>query len=175
MVTVPRVEMADVLELVNTYGRVPRATAQDQGEGYPALSAVMADNAERFPGTELEHLQALADEAYQVFAAAHEGGDVADRVNALLAPASPTPTCTPECGIEWEVADAADALRAALGVALLDFLHTRGAERLGTCKGIRCADAFADLSPSGRKLFCSSGCLNRHKVAEHRRRAKASA
>src|SRR5690606_19657579 len=56
----------------------------------------------------------------------------------------------------------------------LDWLHTRGAERLGICRGIRCADAFADLSPSGRKIFCSNGCLNRHKVAEHRRRAKTA-
>ncbi|WP_418605473.1 CGNR zinc finger domain-containing protein [Georgenia sp. SUBG003] len=69
----------------------------------------------------------------------------------------------------------AAGLRGALGVVLLDWLHTNGPERLGVCGGHRCADAFVDASPAGRKKFCSAGCLNRHKVAEHRRRAAARA
>lgn len=166
--------MAELLAVVNYYAVTPRRAAEDEHEGYPALTAVLGEAPDRFPDIKLGELQALAAEAYGVFVAAQDGGDVAACVNVMLAAAAPRPTCTDECGIAWEVDDSDQILRAAIGITLLDWLHTRGAERLGICRGIRCADAFADLSPSGRKIFCSNGCLNRHKVAEHRRRAKTA-
>ncbi|GAA4430254.1 hypothetical protein GCM10023169_33450 [Georgenia halophila] len=174
MVEVPKLEMAEVIEIVNSYAAEARAAAHDEHKGYPLLAEVVGGTADAFPAVRLTELQSLAGEAYEVFVAAEAGSDVAGPVNALLAPAAPTPTCTSEGGIEWEVHKGADTLRASIAIALLDWLHTRGAERLGTCHGTRCGDAFADLSPSGRKIYCSNGCLNRHKVAEHRRRARSA-
>lgn len=180
MVAVPRLDVDDVVELVNHYAVRARAAAGNEDKGYRPLGEVLpaAGEGEALAeavtgGATLDELHHLADEVYAVFTEAADGGDVVDVVNALVAPARPTPTLAPDGGIAWHVDDAGNALRAGLGIALLDWLHTRGPERLGVCGGNRCADAFADASPGGRKKFCSAGCLNRHKVAEHRRRAAA--
>ncbi|MCK6211522.1 CGNR zinc finger domain-containing protein [Georgenia sp. EYE_87] len=173
MVAVPRLDIADVVDLVNHYAVRARAAAGDEAEGYRPLREVLAPLAEQVGDGATEELQVLADAAYEVFVAAGDGRDVAPVVNALLAPAGPTPVLAPGGDVVWEVPEGRSPLRGALGVTLLDWVHTRGAERLGVCGGRRCADAFADSSPAGRRKFCSATCLNRHKVAEHRRRAAA--
>jgi predicted RNA-binding Zn ribbon-like protein len=48
---------------------------------------------------------------------------------------------------------------------LIQWGDSRG---LGTCAGTRCADAYADLSPTGHKRFCSLNCQNRNRVAAFR-------
>jgi len=173
MVVVPRIEIADVVDLVNHYSERARAAAGDEAKGYRVLDEVHGPLAEQVGNRSPDELHALAGEAYEVFVAAAEGRDVAPVVNAFLVAARPTPVLRPDGDVAWAVAEEGSALRGALGVVLLDWLHTHGAERLGVCGGNRCADAFVDSSPAGRKKFCSSGCLNRHKVAEHRRRAAA--
>ncbi|GAA4287428.1 CGNR zinc finger domain-containing protein [Georgenia daeguensis] len=171
MVAVPRLDISDVVDLVNHYAVRARAAAGDEGKGYRPLREVLASLAPQVGECSTGELQALADAAYEVFVAAADGRDVAPAVNALLAPAGPTPVLGANGDVVWEVEEGRSPLRGALGVTLLDWLHTRGAERLGVCGGRRCADAFADASPAGRRKFCSATCLNRHKVAEHRRRA----
>ena len=173
MVAVPRLGISDVVDLVNHYAVRARAAAGDEAKGYRPLHEVLAPLAAQLGECSAGELQALADAAYEVFVAAEEGRDVAPVVNALLAPAGPTPVLAADGDVAWEVPEGRSPLRGALGVTLLDWVHTRGPERLGVCGGSRCADAFADSSPAGRRKFCSASCLNRHKVAEHRRRAAA--
>jgi hypothetical protein len=173
MVVVPRFEITDVVDLVNHYSVRARAAAGDEAKGYRPLDAVLGPAAEQVGERPTDELHGLADEAYEVFVAAAEGRDVAPVVNSLLAAARPTPVLAPDGDVAWEVAEGCSPLRGALSVVLLDWLHAHGPERLGVCGGNRCADAFVDASPAGRKKFCSPGCLNRHKVAEHRRRAAA--
>ncbi|UNX53787.1 CGNR zinc finger domain-containing protein [Georgenia sp. TF02-10] len=175
MTTAPHLLVEQALDLINHYSRRARSAAGDEGRGYRPLPEVVGEVAAEVPGAGVEDLHVLADEAYEVFARADAGEDVAPAVNALLAPAAPTPRLGADGAVVWEVADDQAALRAALAITLLDWVHVRGAERLGLCNGIRCADAFADASPAGRKKYCSTGCLNRHKVSEHRRRAAAGA
>ncbi|MPV36159.1 CGNR zinc finger domain-containing protein [Georgenia subflava] len=170
MIGVPGLEMVQVVDVVNHYARAARAAAGDEDKGYAELPAVLGERAGEVPSMSTDSLHTLAAEAYEVFAAAQAGDDVAPVINSLLAPARPTPRLDADGAIAWEVADRSDALRAAMGVTLLNWLHVQGAERLGLCEGIKCADAFADSSPAGRKKFCCVGCGNRHKVAEHRRR-----
>jgi predicted RNA-binding Zn ribbon-like protein len=173
VIEVPRLDITDVVDLVNHYSERARAAAGDEAKGYRPLHEVLAPVADQVGDRSTAELQALADEAYEVFVAADGGRAVAPVVNALLAPAGPTPVLAQDGDVVWEVPEGRSALRGALGVTLLDWLHTRGPERLGVCGGHRCADAFADSSPAGRRKFCSNTCLNRHKVAEHRRRAAA--
>ncbi|MFD1504750.1 CGNR zinc finger domain-containing protein [Georgenia yuyongxinii] len=171
MSAVPQMEMDQVLDLVNHYAPRPRAAAQDESKGYRDLGAVLGDLASTFPASSEGALHAAAEDAYQVFLDAHTGHDVAPALNALLAAARPTPRLGPDGAVMWEVGDDGDPLRAALAIALLDWVHARGADRLGLCEGIRCADAFADSSAAGQRKYCGAVCLNRHKVAAYRRRA----
>lgn len=173
MATVPRLEITAVVDFVNHYSVRARRAAQDEDKGYRSLDEVLGPVAQDLPPFAVEKLHTLADDAYEVFVRSEHDEDVTAAVNDLLAPAGPTPRLGTDGQIAWEVADGRATLRAALGVGLLDWVHVRGADRLGLCEGVRCADAFADSSPAGRKKFCSAGCLNRHKVAEHRRRAAA--
>ena len=175
MLAVPRLTITDVVDLVNHYAVRARAAAGDEGKGYRPLGEVLSPVAEQVGECSTGELHELADEAYQVFVAAAEGREVAPVVNTLLAAARPTPALGRYGGVVWEVPEGRSPLRGALGVVLLDWVHAHGAERLGVCGGNRCADAFVDASPAGRKKFCSASCLNRHKVAEHRRRAAARA
>lgn len=173
MTTVPRLDITGVVDFVNHYSPRARRAAQDEDKGYRPLAEVLGPVAQGLPPLAVGKLHTLADDAYEVFVRSQHGEDVTAAVNDLLAPARPTPRLDTDGGIAWDVADGGATLRAALGVGLLDWVHVRGEERLGLCEGVRCADAFADSSPAGRKKFCSTGCLNRHKVAEHRRRAAA--
>jgi predicted RNA-binding Zn ribbon-like protein len=165
--------MDQVLDLVNHYAPRPRVAAQDESKGYRDLGAVLGEVAAGLPPTTEDVLHGAAEDAYQVFLDAHTGRDVAPALNALLAAARPTPRLGADGAVSWEVGDDGDPLRAAMAITLLDWVHSRGADRLGLCEGIRCADAFADSSAAGQRKYCSAGCLNRHKVAAYRRRAAA--
>lgn len=168
METVAVLSMDQVLELVNHYARPARRAAENEDHGYLPLAEVL-ETGLADPG--VESLHEIAEGAYDVFARAHDGEDVADALNSLLGAARPTPLLGAGGSVEWQVGRREQALRASVAVSLLDWVHTRGADRLGLCHGLQCADAFADLSAAGRRKYCSPGCLNRHKVAAFRRRA----
>ena len=64
-------------------------------------------------------------------------------------------------------------LTAAAALTLRDQLATRDPDRIGTCTGRRCADAYIDASPAGQRRFCSVTCQNRARVAAWRERQRA--
>jgi len=122
--------------------------------------------------TELRELRRLADALYPVFAA-EDLGERAGLVTDLLARSGMTPALAPVDGhIEavWEVAQARAALWAAAAASLHDQLVRHSADRLGTCAGARCADAYVDASPGGHRRYCSLTYQNRTRVAAFRRR-----
>ena len=61
-------------------------------------------------------------------------------------------------------------LLAAAALTLRHQLAGRDQARVGVCSGRRCADAYIDASPSGRRRFCSVTCQNRTRVAAWRQR-----
>jgi len=68
------------------------------------------------------------------------------------------------------VDDARQALPAAAALTLRHQLAGHDAARVGVCCGRRCADAYIDASPGGRRRFSSVTCQNRARVAAWRQR-----
>lgn len=113
-----------------------------------------------------------ANAVFRVFSMAHEGRAL-EELNDLLRFVRPTPVVT-ESGLRWKVETAGEVLPAALAACLLEWLMNHEQDRLGTCHASKCVDVYADASPAGRRRFCSSTCLNRHKVAAYRQRWRSS-
>jgi predicted RNA-binding Zn ribbon-like protein len=89
---------------------------------------------------------------------------------------SVTPVASANARVDevWVVGNDRDALLAAASVCLRELLVEQGADRLGTCAGVRCADAYVDASPGGHRRYCSITCQNRNRVAAFRRRRAAA-
>jgi hypothetical protein len=66
-----------------------------------------------------------------------------------------------------------DALLAAALLALRAQLAEQDPGRLGICVDGGCADVYVDVSPAGRRRFCSVQCQNRARAADYRRRRRA--
>ncbi|NEB74779.1 CGNR zinc finger domain-containing protein [Streptomyces sp. SID14478] len=73
----------------------------------------------------------------------------------------------------WAVEEGRRAVIAAAAVTLWHFLGDHGFDRIGVCTGRRCADVYVDVSPGGRRRFCSVTCQNRARVAAFRSRRAA--
>ncbi|MGX6603380.1 CGNR zinc finger domain-containing protein [Micromonosporaceae bacterium Da 78-11] len=146
--------MAELVELVNEYGTLPREL--DSHRAAPEGSAT---------------LTSLADELHPVFAAP----DVATRatlITRLLDRTRVRPVLAEEAGelVEvWSVDDAAQADRAAAALALRHHLAQHQG-RIGICADYQCADVYVDASPAGRRRFCCLTCQNRARAAAFRRR-----
>lgn len=164
MPDVPVLEMRDVVEFVNEFSDAAREAAGEQHTRYPDAAELLVWTAP-LPG--IDGLVEAANAIHPLFAAS---GSTRERLNELLRSLRPTPVATAD-GLRWTVDDPADVLLTALATAVLAWLLRHGPDRLGTCGGADCADVYADSSPAGRRRFCSTTCLNRHKVAAHRRRA----
>lgn len=158
--------MSRVVEFVNEFADRTRAAADEQETPYPDAADVLAWPG-RLPTTAAEDLVAAANAVFRVFAAA-PGGRALEELNAILRATRPAPVAT-ESGLRWTVDVPYAVLPAALGACLLDWLMKHDQARLGTCHGAKCVDVYA--SPSGRRRFCSTTCLNRHKVAAYRQRS----
>ncbi|MEO3827745.1 CGNR zinc finger domain-containing protein [Actinomadura sp. B10D3] len=167
MLAVPVLDMSRVVEFVNEYADRPRAAAGEQEMPY-AEAADLLEWPDRAPLPTTSELTAAANATFGVFSAAHDGRAF-EELNGLLRTARPTPVAS-ESGLRWTVETASAILPAALGTSLLDWLGNHDQTRLGTCHGSNCVDVYADESPAGRRRFCSSTCLSRHKVAAYRRR-----
>ncbi|SDL82172.1 CGNR zinc finger domain-containing protein [Nonomuraea jiangxiensis] len=160
--------MSRMVEFVNEYADRPRATAGEQELPYPDAAKVLGWPAEP-PLPAAADLVAAANAAFRVFSAARDGRAY-EELNTLLRSVRPLPVAT-ESGLRWTVDTQAEVLPAALGTCLLEWLMHHGRPRLGTCHASKCADVYVDTSPAGQRRFCSSTCLNRHKVAAYRRRS----
>jgi hypothetical protein len=165
---VPLLDVRRVVEFVNEYADDPRAAAHEQEMPYPDAVDVLA-----WPGSlpvpTSGALITAANAAFPVFSSAREGRAF-EKLNALLRSAGPAPVAT-ESGLRWTVHELDRILPAALGTSLLEWLMRYEQTRLGTCHASKCVDVYTDTSPAGQRRFCSSACLNRHKVAAYRRRS----
>jgi hypothetical protein len=164
--------------LVNEWGSVPRSAAGEDAAPYPdtgLLAALLAGSGVRACPPELLTSQALnqvADRLHRVFAAPGLGERIS-LVAGLLAETGVRPgldLADGRAGETWLVQDAREALAAAAALALRHQLAGPGPDRVGMCSGRRCADAYIDASPGGRRRFCSVTCQNRARVAAWRRR-----
>ncbi|RRO13117.1 CGNR zinc finger domain-containing protein [Saccharopolyspora rhizosphaerae] len=171
MFTVPLLDLSCLVEFVNEYADRPRAVADEQAAPYPDASELLAWPG-GFPEHTLADLAGVANAIYGVFSSAGEGRAL-DELNVVLRSTGPTPVAT-ESGLRWTVDRPEGVLPAALATCVLDWLLNHGQARIGTCGASHCVDVYADASPAGRRVFCSSTCLNRHKVAAHRRRRSRS-
>jgi len=167
---IPVLEMRDLVEFVNEYADRPRAVADEQDMPYPKIAGIagMPNDLADMP---LDELVSAANEAYRVFAGAPDGRAL-ETLNRILRATAPSPRAT-EDAIRWSVRSPRNVLPAAVAICLLDWLARHGQHRLGLCHGAKCTDVYADASPAGSRRFCSSTCLNRHKVAAHRSRARS--
>jgi predicted RNA-binding Zn ribbon-like protein len=151
--------------LVNEWGAVPRAAAGEDGAPYPAPGPL---------GASAGALAGVADRLHPIFAAK----DLTERAGllaTLLAESGVRPALSLAGGLlseTWQVADAGQALLAAAALTLRHQLAGHDPDRLGICTGQRCADAYIDASPGGRRRFCSVTCQNRARVAAWRQRKR---
>jgi predicted RNA-binding Zn ribbon-like protein len=169
--TVPVMPLDTLVDLVNGWGSGPRAEAGETDGSYPARAETLA-----WPDVAAEvtdaDLRRVADALYPVFATT-EITERATLVTDLLAAVGVRPALHAVAGViqpTWLIPDPRDAVLAAAVTALHGQLGERGADRLGTCAGHRCADAYIDVSPAGDRRFCSVTCQTRTRVAAFRRR-----
>jgi predicted RNA-binding Zn ribbon-like protein len=167
--------MDTLVALVNGFGSEPRRLADEQALPYPSPSEVLK-------GLELPRslrsaigersLCRLADALYPVFAA-DATSDRVRLVNDLLTRSRLRPAVETRAdriqGV-WVVGHDRDMLLAAAAVGLREQLTAHDPDRLGTCAGERCGDAYVDTSPGGHRRYCSITCQNRNRVAAFRRR-----
>lgn len=151
--------------LVNEWGAVPRAAAEEAGTPYPDPAPLGA--AARRPAE-------VADRLHPVFA----NPDSNERVR-LLAPLLAETGVRPGIALAdglpretWQVDDPAQALLAAAALTLRHQLASHDPARVGICTGRDCADAYIDASPAGQRRFCSVTCQNRARVAAWRQRRR---
>jgi predicted RNA-binding Zn ribbon-like protein len=164
-----------LVDLVNGWGTIPRAKADDRER--PSVAAFAERHSATGPGLTDAALERVADRLYPVFAA---GGD-AERAR-LVTDLMTSCRIQPALGVagdrirpRWLVPRERDAILAAAAVALHGQLVEHEPGRLGTCASVRCGDAFADASPGAHRRFCSVTCQNRERVAAFRRRRQAGA
>jgi hypothetical protein len=176
--TLPTLPVEVVSRLVNGWGTVPRAEAGESQLPYPSVKALAdADLPERLLATLTEDaLCATADLLFPVFAATGSAARV-DAGNALLVRAGVRPALQlrndriERAWLAGDSTDGAEWLLAAAAIAVHEQLADRDPDRLGTCAGDRCADVYVDVSPAGRRRFCSVTCQTRARVAAFRRRS----
>ena len=154
-VRVQSLELQEVVDLVNRAGTLPRRVGarMDQRPG----------KAER----------EVADRLHPVFAA-DEGAERARLVNAMLAEVAVRPEVAQDGGLftaAWSVTDPSKALLASAALALREHLAAHPG-RLGVCTDRQCADTYVDVSPTGRRRFCSKTCQTRTRVALFRERQR---
>jgi predicted RNA-binding Zn ribbon-like protein len=166
--------MSSLVTLLNGWGSTPRNEAGEQDMPYPQVPDIASElgvSRARVRTTD-EALAQIADRVHPVFAAA-DPAKRARLVDALIRDTGVHPAVSVgQDGVRarWTVEDTNDTLLAAAGVALRSYLAEHGGARMGTCSGRRCADAYVDASPTGKRRFCSITCQNRARVAAFRAR-----
>ncbi|WP_159441853.1 CGNR zinc finger domain-containing protein [Williamsia sterculiae] len=144
--------------IVNGRARIPLATARER----PApLSDI-----EWLPDDAV--VQAAADEVWEVF----DAPDRAERLNALLARTRLQPRLTLAGDLRWHspARSVAGILLARFTATTLDAVRLVGWDRLGVCGAADCVDVFIDDGGRAHRRYCSTTCLNRTRVRDHRAR-----
>jgi hypothetical protein len=103
---------------------------------------------------------------------------VMDRLNALLALASPKPYATDHDGelhLHYARPDAGavEQLTTTVAMGLSQVVVQHGWQRLGVCSAEGCGNVYVDTSRNASRRYCSNTCASRSTVAAYRARQRA--
>jgi predicted RNA-binding Zn ribbon-like protein len=104
--------------------------------------------------------------------------EVRDRLNALLALASPRPYATDHDGelhLHYARPDAGalEQLTTTVAMGLSHVVVQHGWQRLGVCAAEGCGNVYVDTSRNASRRYCSNTCASRSTVAAYRARQRA--
>ena len=102
---------------------------------------------------------------------------VMDRLNALLALASPRPYATDHDGelhLHYARPDAGavEQLTTTVAMGLSQVVVQHGWQRLGVCSAEGCGNVYVDTSRNASRRYCSNTCASRSSVAAYRARQR---
>lgn len=164
-----------IVAFTNRYAHPTRAAAGEEDDAYPEVTTLgrHSPSAESL-GT--RDLARVADRLFYVFDADSDRARI-EYLDSLLSDSRPVPHIELDSGqhvVTWEVRDGGRALKAACALALLDLLAGRDADAvpLGTCQAEACVDVYVDRSRARSRLYCSTTCQTRMKVAAFRARQR---
>ena len=111
-------------------------------------------------------------------AMAESEAEVKDRLNALLALASPRPYATDHDGelhLHYARPDAGplEQLTTTVAMGLSQVVVQHGWRRLGVCSAEGCGNVYVDTSRNASRRYCSNTCASRSTVAAYRARQRA--
>jgi predicted RNA-binding Zn ribbon-like protein len=110
-------------------------------------------------------------------ALADSGTAVIERLNALLALASPKPYATDHDGelhLHYARPDAGvlEQLTTTVAMGLSQVVVQHGWQRLGVCAAEGCGNVYVDTSRNASRRYCSNTCASRSTVAAYRARQR---
>jgi predicted RNA-binding Zn ribbon-like protein len=110
-------------------------------------------------------------------AVAQSEPEVMDRLNALLALASPRPYATTHDGelhLHYARPDAevVEQLTTTVAMGLSQVVVQHGWRRLGVCSAEGCGHVYVDTSRNASRRYCSNTCASRSTVAAYRARQR---
>jgi predicted RNA-binding Zn ribbon-like protein len=119
-----------------------------------------------------------ASELVRAVALADSEAAVKDRLNALLALASPRPYATDHDGelhLHYARPDAGalEQLTTTVAMGLSQVVVQHGWQRLGVCSAEGCGNVYVDTSRNASRRYCSNTCASRSTVAAYRARQRA--
>ena len=102
---------------------------------------------------------------------------VIERLNALLALASPRPYATDHDGdlhlhYARPDADVLEQLTTTVAMGLSQVVVQHGWQRLGVCSAEGCGNVYVDTSRNASRRYCSNTCASRSPVAAYRARQR---
>ena len=117
-------------------------------------------------------------ELVRAVALAEREDEVKDRLNALLALASPHPYATDHDGelhLHYARPDAGalEQLTTTVAMGLSQVVVQHGWRRLGVCSAEGCGHVYVDTSRNASRRYCSNTCASRSTVAAYRARQRA--
>jgi len=128
-------------------------------------------------GVDVEQIGRTSD-LVRAVALAEREDEVKDRLNALLALASPSPYATDHDGelhLHYARPDAGalEQLTTTVAMGLSQVVVQHGWQRLGVCSAEGCGNVYVDTSRNASRRYCSNTCASRSSVAAYRARQRA--
>jgi predicted RNA-binding Zn ribbon-like protein len=158
-----------VIEIVNEWGEAPRRAAGEQDQPYPGAAGVGVDGRDLIAKATTAHIVDTANQLHEVFAAV-SATDVARRLDELVSGCGLAPyfVADGDSVLEAWTAPTSSIAAAATLALVLWFRANPDARRLGVCAGDACVDVYVDVSPAGRRRYCSITCQNRVRARTYR-------
>ncbi|WP_448614577.1 CGNR zinc finger domain-containing protein [Modestobacter sp. URMC 112] len=121
---------------------------------------------------------ARTSDLVRAVALAEREEEVRDRLNALLALASPRPYATDHDGelhLHYARPDAGalEQLTTTVAMGLSQVVVQHGWQRLGVCSAEGCGNVYVDTSRNASRRYCSNTCASRSTVAAYRARQRS--